>query len=391
MPSDAITIVGLTGSIGSGCSYLYEQFLQSRDYKLVRLSDILRVEYIREHPETETTVISTRELQKFGNHLRRSRGSGVLAKLALKVIGQHPECRKWVVDSIKNPAEVLTFKTYPRFYLLAVYSDSDVRWKRVQAKYDKNLADFEDADARDAGDDEEDYGQRVGDCYKQADIIIANNGICKKGNNEWNLLKNKVDRALGFIEGTEPFVPQDSEALMVAAYSISMRSSCRKRKVGAIIVDHRGNVISSGFNEVPRTEDSCAKEHAECYRDIVRQRYAEDLAGIVTNMDQRAALEVLHRKSLKVLDYCRALHAEESAILGAIGNCGSLEGTALYVTSYPCNLCANKIAQVGIERVIYLEPYPMREAKGILNNAGVNQEPFEGVTYNGYFRFRGDA
>jgi deoxycytidylate deaminase len=49
-------------------------------------------------------------------------------------------------------------------------------------------------------------------------------------------------------------------------------------------------------------------------------------------------------------------------------------------------LCANKIAQVGIKHIVYFEPYPMEEAKKILEDKGVEQEPFEGVTYNGYFR-----
>lgn len=201
-----------------------------------------------------------------------------------------------------------------------------------------------------------------------------------------------MDKAIDLVEGIEPFRPMEYEAFMVAAYSISMRSSCLKRRVGAVIVDHgKGYVISSGFNEVPKGLVSCRDEHNECYRDCVRKKYATDLARIVADEAQRMALGVLNRKSLKVLDYCRALHAEESAILGAIGRSSSLEGTDLYVTSYPCNLCANKIAQIGISRVIYLEPYPMKEAKEILTKAKVDQVPFEGVTFNGYFKFKGDA
>lgn len=252
------------------------------------------------------------------------------------------------------------------------------------------MAVFEEADARDAGDDEKEHGQRVRDCYTGADVIIANNVDCDHGNKTWNFLKTKVDRYLGYIDG-KPFQPKDREALMVMAYAISLRSSCLKRKVGAVIVDAAGNVVSSGFNEVPRKEVSCTDKHAGCYRDILRRKYASDLGTIVPDLTVRASLEGLNRKSFKILDYCRALHAEENAILSAIGNCPSLKGTTMYVTSYPCNLCANKIAQVRTKKIVYLEPYPMREAKEILTHAGVDQEPFEGVTFNGYFRFKGDA
>ena len=90
-----------------------------------------------------------------------------------------------------------------------------------------------------------------------------------------------------------------------------------------------------------------------------------------------------------MLDYCRALHAEESAIvnMARLSVSANLSKATLYTTTYPCNLCANKIAHVGIKKLIYFEPYPQREAKEILNAHNVKQIPFEGVTYNGYFRF----
>ena len=65
-------------------------------------------------------------------------------------------------------------------------------------------------------------------------------------------------------------------------------------------------------------------------------------------------------------------------------------GNIVSVLAHSCFVahihCANKIAQVGIKHIVYFEPYPMEEAKKILEDKGVEQEPFEGVTYNGYFR-----
>ena len=66
-----------------------------------------------------------------------------------------------------------------------------------------------------------------------------------------------------------------------------------------------------------------------------------------------------------------------------------LVGATFFTTTYPYNLCANKIAQVKIGKVLYFEPYPMEEAKEILASQGIEQEPFEGVTFRGYFRFYG--
>jgi len=62
---------------------------------------------------------------------------------------------------------------------------------------------------------------------------------------------------------------------------------------------------------------------------------------------------------------------------------------SMYVTTYPCNLCANKIVEVGITKVVYFEPYSVEESKEILGRAKVEQQPFTGVAFNGYFRLFG--
>jgi len=58
----------------------------------------------------------------------------------------------------------------------------------------------------------------------------------------------------------------------------------------------------------------------------------------------------------------------------------------LYVTTQPCNLCSNKIVSAGIKKVIYAEPYSMKESAEILENGGVQTERFEGVKSSAYFK-----
>jgi deoxycytidylate deaminase len=113
------------------------------------------------------------------------------------------------------------------------------------------------------------------------------------------------------------------------------------------------------------------------------------IKGAVNDPEIQNKLIESFNDDFKILDYCRSLHAEESAILSiAMNGSSALKGATLYTSTYPCNLCANKILEVGIEKIYYLEPYPMLEAKKILS--GIKQIPFQGVTYNGYFRlFRG--
>jgi len=80
-----------------------------------------------------------------------------------------------------------------------------------------------------------------------------------------------------------------------------------------------------------------------------------------------------------MLDVCRAVHAEEAAILQAakLGST-SLNRTSIYTTTFPCLLCAKSIINSGIKRVIFHEPYPMKESYEMLESR-VTLKKFEGV------------
>ena len=64
--------------------------------------------------------------------------------------------------------------------------------------------------------------------------------------------------------------------------------------------------------------------------------------GIDNKMQVKISEKI--RENFKMLDYCRALHAEENAIrnVARFGSSIALRGAVLYTTTYPCNLCANK-------------------------------------------------
>ena len=67
-------------------------------------------------------------------------------------------------------------------------------------------------------------------------------------------------------------------------------------------------------------------------------------------------------------------HSELNAILNYRG--GSLEGSKLYVTLFPCNECAKAIIQAGIKTLIYdSDKYgatpSVRASKRMLDSAGV--------------------
>lgn len=378
-------IIGLVGPFGSGCSYVAKEIEKNHGYEYLSLSDVLREEYKKENPDKQK--IERKDLQDFGDNIRQTKGVDYLVRVICERIEKDPK-KNYVVDSIRNPGEISYLrKAFAEFYLFGVFAEPDLRWKRVKQKYDEDRRAFDEDDRRDS-DGGVEYGQRVTDSFRMADIILLNNENIVKGNKYEELFLTKLKHKIHLIEGKEAFSPTHIETNMAIAYASSMRSSCLKRKVGAVIVDITGDVFSSGYNEVPAANDTCKSEYGMCYRDKLKKDYRESLGTLIKEEKERKEAYNLFRKSFKILDYCRALHAEENAILNVarIGASAALPTSTLYTTTYPCNLCANKIAQVGIKHIVYFEPYPMEEAKKILQDKGVEQEPFEGVTYNGYFR-----
>lgn len=382
---DFLYVIGLVGPFGSGCSYVGKKIADNFGYETLSLSTVLRDEYKKENPSKKK--INRKALQDFGDEIRKTKGSAYLAQMICEMINQDTT-KNYVVDSIRNPEEINYLrKSFAGFFLFGVFAEPDLRWKRVKEQYNNDRRAFDEDDKRDSNEGIE-HGQRVTDSFRMADIVLLNNENIEPGNKNEELFLTKLKRNVHLIEKKEVFRPTYIETNMAIAYATSMRSSCLKRKVGAVIVDLAGDVFSSGYNEVPAANNTCKYEYGMCYRDKLKKDYKESLNAIIKKEKERESAYALFKKNFKILDYCRALHAEENAILNVarVGASAALPTSTLFTTTYPCNLCANKIAQVGIKHIVYFEPYPMEEAKKILTDKGVEQEPFEGVTYSGYFR-----
>lgn len=380
----AMTVIGLVGPFGSGCSYVASLIKSEYKYNVLSLSDELRELFEERNLDKNNT---RSDLQDFGNNIRQEYGAEYLARRIWEKIKDNQE-QGYVIDSIRNPHEIEFFRTViPNFYLFGIFADKEVRWTRVSQKYDNDKREFEKDDHRDDGE-KTDYGQRVKDSFLSADIMIQNNEKILEGNANHTSFKLKIKEKVDIINKQIPFRPTANETYMAMAYAISMRSSCLKRKVGAVIVDDIGALLSSGYNEVPITQSACIKEYGKCHRDFLKKDFRENLDNCIKKEEEKKLTYNVFKDTFKILDHCKALHAEENAILNIArtGSSNVLSLSTLYTTTYPCNLCANKIAQVGIKKIVYFEPYPMEDAKDILRDQNVHQEPFEGVTYNAYFK-----
>ena len=70
-------------------------------------------------------------------------------------------------------------------------------------------------------------------------------------------------------------------------------------------------------------------------------------------------------------ELCRALHAEQNAIIQAATLAQSIEGASIYITNQPCVICAKMIINAGIKRIVVQEGYPDKLAVDLLAEAGL--------------------
>ncbi len=463
-----IVLLGLTGSLGSGCTFIAEGIKKTlkRNCYHFQLSGALH-ENLKSRGTQKPTI---EQLQDEGNRLRQKYGTSALAVACVSKICEVEKENKFgrdtvvLIDGIRNEGEILPLRGFPNFYLISIHAEKDVREKRLVGRGKKfsNKSDFEKADKRDEKEDIQ-SGQQVKRCNDMSDIIIRNNAPLQENTDTRKqfferLVRDYID-PIKSVRDASPIPdhpPKINELLMTMAYCASKRSSCEKRKVGAVIAhvtefehlkdkiqrredDKKFLIVSSGYNEVPLGTDPCTlSEYQKCYRDHAREQLARkylncpncgeripeqlecpscktayERTSIESYCSQRTADQSECKTDLlanyecnqcgtkvfstyllgsvkgsgKLLDICRALHAEETAIIGLAGvskpNNGKL---VLYTTTYPCNLCANKIVAAGIDLVVYAEPYTMTEAESILADGDVKTQPFEGVKSSAYFR-----
>ena len=140
------------------------------------------------------------------------------------------------------------------------------------------------------------------------------------------------------------------EYFMGVAFLSARRSKDQNTQVGACIVSQDNKILSMGYNGFP---NGCSDEEFPW-----------------------------NRESADPYDnkYFYTTHSELNAILNYRG--GSLEGSKLYVTLFPCNECAKALIQCGIRKVIYAEDRyaatsAIRASKRMLRAAGVEFYPYE--------------
>ncbi len=170
-------IIGLTGSMGCGKGEIVN-ILEKLGFKHITLSSMIRAE------AKERGLPEDREvLMEIGNSMRAFDGAGVLAKKSLEKI-KLSDHEDWVIDGIRNPAEIVELKTDEDFHMVGVHTDREVLIDRILSRSRAGDAlvkeDIVAKIEREWGKGEPDDGQQVEKCMKDSDLIINNEGTLEE-------------------------------------------------------------------------------------------------------------------------------------------------------------------------------------------------------------------
>ncbi|WP_341902376.1 anti-phage dCTP deaminase [Fluviicola taffensis] len=386
-------VIGLCGPIGTDISFVSDRLIEILESKYgyqcrrIKLSDLI----IR-HSNNSLKLEKIKGFERYnnlideGNALREKYDNSVLAELAINEIAVNREELKqtdtefesnricYIIDSIKNKEELNLFRLIYRdiFYFFGVYSPTDVRVKILKDKGLKEEEIYRLID-RDSGE-ETHHGQMVTDTFVNSDFFL------RIEDNSPNVIDPKIKRFLNLLFNNEIVTPTANETAMYLASSAAGNSACLSRQVGACITDEKGEILSIGWNDVPKvnggvyqtdmnnvsSDKRCMHKGAGlCFNDkekeIIRDLLVNSLIsrGLVLSARRDELDELIKNSRIKeLIEFSRAVHAEMLAIISGSQKSGTqMIGGKLFCTTYPCHNCARHIIAAGIKEVYYIEPY----------------------------------
>lgn len=136
---------------------------------------------------------------------------------------------------------------------------------------------------------------------------------------------------------------QFDQEVMKSALAEAQKSADWWRQIGAVIVKDSLSVLTAHNSALPSEE------------------YGVNVFG-----DPRSNFD-----AGKNIELVKTIHAEARLIAEAARKGVALEGASLYVTTFPCPICAKSIAVSGIKKLYYHKGYSLLDAEDILRAFGV--------------------
>ncbi len=138
--------------------------------------------------------------------------------------------------------------------------------------------------------------------------------------------------------------PDIDEYFLKIASVVAERATCHRHHVGAVAMRNK-HILATGYNGAPSGLKDCLE--LGCLRDEL---------GIPSGTRH---------------EICRGIHAEQNVIIQASLHGVSLEGSTIYATHTPCNLCAKMLVNAKIKRFVSYGIYADNSFTDLFQEAGI--------------------
>lgn len=345
----------------------------------------------------------------------------------------------YLFDSLKHPDELETLRMVygDALSAISVYTLRETRIRNyaklfagctgesIAEEHRNKAEELVARDAKEQGEEgQNEYGLQIRKTFPLADLFVET--TTGRPTVEKNIHRY-IDTLLGYPYHT----PSIDEYGMAMAVTSAVRSSDLSRQVGVSVVSKAGELITTGCNDVPKYGgglywpgqsdhrdyqqgyDSGTIIKNEALQDILT-RYLDYLERNKDNCDMSEFKKNLKNEKEKkklakamsgtlvrnILEFGRSVHAEMAALTEAARRGVPVKGATLYTTTFPCHLCSRHIISAGIDRVVYIEPFPKSLSGDLYSdsivvdpshdiNGRVLFEPFSGVSpwhYHNFFK-----
>jgi len=407
--ADSELVLGFVGALGTDLKVvcqIVEDRLKAFRYTAhcIRISTDV-IAKIGDVPQTENRVERIDRYMREGNRLREVSGdNSILALGAAVAISQlryqeskaEPGRNAYLLNSLKTPFEVQRLrKIYAGgFFLIGVHADHERRSRYLLDDLRLTKEQAADLISRDENE-KEPHGQHTRDTYHLSDFFVSYDG-------NLDALKNQIWRILDLLFGKPYVTPTFDEYAMFMAFSASLRSADLSRQVGAVLTKH-DCIIATGANDVPKAGGGLYWPTRNAAHEIVDEEDGRDykrgedsnamqkkeiVENIIRSLPEHCRDEVaplIRDSGIKdITEYGRVVHAEMEALLSSSRVGVSAVDSTLYCTTYPCHNCAKHIIAAGVDRVVYVEPYPKSKAQKFHSDSISQDRSRKGVFFDAF-------
>ncbi|APV36606.1 MULTISPECIES: anti-phage dCTP deaminase [Acinetobacter] len=408
-------IIGLVGAVGSSLNILtttLTDLLETEfayDVEIITVSKDILAQHVDEPAHPLNAFERIYRYMDVGNQLRHDHDTDFLALQIARLIAKHRQAWQaqhpdqdasqrrvaYIIDSLKHEAEIQALRQiYTNgFFQLSLYESKTARHSSLIQHYGISPESARILIERDEGEANA-YGQHTSEAFHLADYFLKLDKYNPEQSRQPELeLRASCLRFLRILFADPYITPTFNEFATYMSFTASVRSADLSRQVGAVIA-RNNTILAVGSNDVPKfqggtywpylDDDTGEVRDLESGRDFMRGFDAntieknkiiddlfQQLAEVIdqsVEQERTAPLKLQIQQILKeskikkITEYGRVVHAEMDALLSCSRSNISTQGATLFVTTFPCHNCAKHIISAGIEKVVFVEPYPKSKA-----------------------------